>query len=135
MRRSVLLPLFALALLAGTVLAVAPARAGEPVKVHLIVVNGVVEGRDVQAELMKLKNLFMDKAGGFTELGPTAGGEVTGLSLGPQGVSAQGGVDKRGNNYTFLVSADRDMTAEFKAYIADRFKKAPYILVWDAMRE
>lgn len=122
----------ALALLAA--LAV-PARAGEPVKVHLIVVTGTIEGRDVQAELMKLKNLFLEKAGGFTELGATTGGEVKGLSLGPQGVTKEGGVAQRGSNYTFLVSAQRDLAADFKAYITDRFKHEPFILVWDAMRE
>ncbi|WP_319466136.1 hypothetical protein [uncultured Pseudodesulfovibrio sp.] len=76
-------------------------------------------GADSWPVVMEFKTKVMELAGGFTELGPSRGG-----SLHPDSVHHE-------ENLSFLIAADRDISADLKKLITSYFNKEnAFILVW-----
>ena len=93
------------------------------VYVHFFVVPAAVKsGKNLSEELTTLRQKLVSLAGGYTELGPSRGG-----SKGPNGeVETE-------DNYSFLVAAPKNITAELKKYIPEHFAtEHPFVLVWEA---
>lgn len=96
------------------------------VYVHFFVVpESVKEGKNLTDELAKLREKLVSLAGGYTELGPSHGGSR----------EPDGRVETQKSNFSFLVSAPKNITAELEEYIPQHFAtKHPFILVWQATR-
>ena len=100
---------------------------GQTVMVHFLVVQGWIEGEkgggDVEAALSALKARMIELAGGYTELGATKGG------------SDSSGSVHHEDNYSFLVAAKGDISAELHAAAMECFNDEGFLLVWPAQRK
>lgn len=99
-----------------------PASAGAKTYIHFLVVpDQARDGVKIDQALADFKRELIKLAGGYTLLGRSSGG-----ALHP------GDQLKTENNYSFLVSADRDISAELAKYISQHFKTdRPFVLVWE----
>lgn len=110
---AVLCALLSIGFLAGP----APAQ---PVHIHFFVVpTQAVDGVNHWEAMEKLKAKLVELAGGYTELGLSNGGSNSSGSL------------EQEYNFSFMVSASRDITADLEAFIPRYFATArPFILHW-----
>lgn len=70
-------------------------------------------------EIIGLKKMLIDRAGGFTELGPSHGGHLR-----------EDGNIHRQDNISFVVASTVDMRDELVTYIREHFgQKEPFVLV------
>jgi hypothetical protein len=88
--------------------------------VHFFVVPATAaEGRTFHEEIIGLKKMLLDRAGGYTELGPSHGGHLR-----------DNGNIARQDNISFVVSSTEDLREELTAYIRSHFgEDQPYVLV------
>jgi len=95
------------------------------VTLHFFVVTDILpDGASAAPRLPELRLFLAKLAGGYTELGPGQGGFMNAAN---QLVSEQ--------NHSFLVSADKDLSGEIRAYLDANFPAAmQYILVWKALQ-
>ncbi len=100
-----------------------PAHAQERVLVHFVVISA---GENVTAaDFAGLKKVFLEQAGGYTELPGTVGSALVNGQAEPESV-----------NTSFLVAGDRDISTDIKAYAAATSSlEEPFILVWEAQRK
>jgi hypothetical protein len=99
----------------------ATALAGEPMTVHFVVVKDGVPGVDYAKEIPALKDALCAIAGGYTEIGPTAGGALD-----------DAGKPEHESNHTFIVAAPGNVADAISAYVEEHFKDKPFILAWPA---
>lgn len=114
-KRSVLGGLALLLLLALT----APVQAGAAHIHFLVVPPAPASGlSDLQA-VEGFRNALAQLSGGYTEWGPS------------QGASREGGKLRRETNFSYLVAADRDLTADLVKLIQKYFTAPrPFVLHW-----
>ena len=96
-----------------------------PVYVHYFAAPlRLPDNRSAGAQLSRLRKQLVELAGGYTEQGRGLGGWK----------NEKGRLETQAV-LTFLVSADRDLSAEIAALLARDFKeREPYVLVWQARR-
>ena len=104
--------------------AAGPALAQEPVHMHYFVVPAQTAGGQELATVMDQFKLGLAQlAGGYTELGLSNGGAMD-----------QGSLVKE-INFSFLVAAPADISAELAALISQHFAtSAPFIVHWTGER-
>lgn len=92
-------------------------------QVHFVVVSS---SDDVtEADFQGLKDLFLEHAGGYTEMPSTLGSSMHGGKANPEEV-----------NTSFLVSGKENIAPLIKQYIENNKHLArPFILVWEAQRQ
>ncbi|TVM19461.1 hypothetical protein DPQ33_03635 [Oceanidesulfovibrio indonesiensis] len=88
--------------------------------VHFFVVpTTAAKGNTFHEEIISLKKMLIDRAGGFTELGPSHGGHLR----------ADGNINRQ-DNISFVVAADEDLRDELVPYIHEHFgQEKPFVLV------
>lgn len=123
MKRRVISALI-LALCAFAILPPAASASEKAATVHFFVVQDVLpDGASAASRLPDLRIFLAKLAGGYTELGPGQGGFMDAAN---QLVSE--------NNHCFLVSADKDLSGDIRAYLDANFPaEMQYILVWKAV--
>jgi len=116
--------LFALVVLLGGAGPWSSTSDSTEVHVHFLVVpQGVSGGGDLYSALIGFKQEVAQLAGGYTELGTSSGGALE------QGELVQE------LNYSFLVSADSDISAELAALVSKWFGVGqPFVLHWIGTR-
>lgn len=97
----------------------APAQAG-PAHIHFLVVPPTpAAGMNNLQALEGFRNALAELAGGYTEWSPS------------QGASRESGKLKRETNFSYLVAADRDLTADLVKLIQKYFiAPHPFVLHW-----
>jgi hypothetical protein len=92
--------------------------------VHFLVAPATFsDGSSADKAVSELKDYLLTSAGGYTEL------------LNSQGcwINPKGTVEKE-NNFSFMVSAQKNMSAELKGYVSKHFgQQYPYVIVWKAL--
>jgi len=109
--------------LAVALAAAAPlALAQEAMKVHFVVVTS---SDDVtEADFKGLKQIFLEHAGGYTEMPSTVGSSMHGDKSAPEEV-----------NTSFLVAGKKNIAPQIREYLeGNKHFGSPFILVWDAER-
>ncbi len=99
------------------------AWAQEPLQVHFVVVSS---SDDVsEADFQGLKELFLEHAGGYTEMPSTLGSSKHGGKVSAEEV-----------NTSFLVAGKSNIAPLIKKYIENnKHLDKPFILVWEATRQ
>lgn len=101
----------------------APVWAGEKMLMHFVVVGS---SDDVtEADFQGLKNLFLEHAGGYTEMPSTVGSSMREGKASPEEV-----------NTTFFVAGKKNISQSIREYVKkNKHLSEPFILVWEAERE
>lgn len=94
--------------------------------VHFLVAPAAYsDGSSADKAVSELKGYLLTLAGGYTELGNSRG-----CWINPKGT-----VEKE-SNISFMISAQRNMSAELKGYISKNFRQQyPYVIVWKALSD
>lgn len=95
----------------------------QSMQVHFVVVSS---SDDVtQADFQGLKELFLEHAGGYTEMPSTLGSSMHGGKANPEEV-----------NTSFLVAGKSNIAPLIKKYIENnKHLDRPFVLVWEAQRQ
>lgn len=88
--------------------------------VHFFVVPATApEGHAFHEEIIALKKMLIDRAGGFTQLGPSHGGHLR----------PNGNIERQ-DNISFVVASTEDMRQELVDFIHKHFNEdQPFVLV------
>lgn len=92
-------------------------------QVHFVVITS---SDDVtEADFQGLKEVFLQHAGGYTEMPSTVGSSMNEGKATPEQV-----------NTSFLVAGERNIASEIRKYVeGNKHFSKPFILVWEAKRE